>query len=186
VAPPCGLKCRRAQAPIRSVGVGACVVWRIMGKESVQASTQHTSPTIEPWSPPSLVSASVHGDRLGNAEPVQRRPHLHCFGKGLHRESVASAYDQRRPLWSILPAPRTPLPGNPPGPFVTGPHPLTESLNDVAAKESCFATTIRQILDARLGCSAIQKRQDFQLSWTCEIEYDHEGACGCVLSAGLN
>lgn len=117
---------------------------------------RHPCSTIESGPPPSLVSASVHRDRLGNAEPVQRRPHVHCFGNSVHGESVVPDDNQRRPLGSILSLPRTPLPANSPRPRVTAPHPLTESFDDVAAKERCSATTIRKILDARLRCSGVQ------------------------------
>jgi len=176
-----------ASATSRSVGVASMRRAGCNGRRECPRSVfaQHSSATIVPGSPPSSVSASVHSDRLRNAKPIQRRPHLHCLGNSVHRESVAPADDQRRPLGSILPAPRTPLPGNPPGPFVTGPHPLTESFDDVAAKKSCSATTIRKILDARLRCSGVQQRKYFQLPWTCGIEYDHEGACEVRIECGF-
>ena len=118
--------------------------------------TQHPSPTIDPGSPPSLGSTSVRGDRLGNAEPVQHCLHLHGLGDGVHRESVAPAYDQRRPLRNIRSVPRAPLPANPPRPLVTAAHPFTESIDDIAANEGCPATTIREALDAWLRCSGVQ------------------------------
>ena len=56
-------------------------------------ASQRPSSTIEPGSPTPLVPAPVHGDRLGNAKPVQHRPHLYRFGKRVDDESVVAAND---------------------------------------------------------------------------------------------
>jgi hypothetical protein len=137
---------------------------------------RHSSPTLESASPTPLVSASVHRDGLWNAEPVQCRAHLHCFGNGVQGDSVTPAGHQRRPLGSGFLLPRTPLPADPPRPWRTAPHPVTERFDDVAAKVRGSATAIRKVLNARLRCSGVQQREDFQLHRTCGIEDDHDGA----------